>query len=491
MRQPAATTLLTSSVVLLLSLWHSPLTAQVDPTPDLNNILFEAYPLPAADTPAASAAALPYRSMAPQQPFSFIGESPQLPAVADGGALEATVASYEASLTSLEADSDSPFSPDQFEQLLDLGAAYQQLGRYDEALTTLDKAEFLTRINNGLYGPEQFRVVEQMVETHIANGQPMEAQQKQQYLLYRQQQFYGADNTALVPAYERLGDWAMDTFASGIQQSNSIGFTINATRRGRIMTPREVAVRNLDVARFRYFQAIRTLVLAGDYHNPQLLVLEEKMLQSLYLAAHRIGLMDNPRFYLDGRTSLTGSRISLDEFEGNMVAYTEGRNSLRRSLIYQQSNAKSDAVALLQTQLQLADWHMLFNRQTEAAAVYADAWKLAHTPPLDSFAPALLQPAVPLQLPLFIALPHSRAVLGIANDSEQEFEGYIDVKLKMTHRGDVRRMEVIGKSANATGQLERRLRRLVRGAPFRPRLVDGVPVASDDIGVRYYFAEIR
>jgi hypothetical protein len=81
--------------------------------------------------------------------------------------------------------------------------------------------------------------------------------------------------------------------------------------------------------------------------------------------------------------------------------------------------------------------------------------------------------------------------LGIANDSEQEFEGYIDVKLTMTRRGDVRRMEVIGKSANATGQLERRLRRLVRGAPFRPRLVDGVPVASDEVGVRYYFATVQ
>lgn len=484
-QQPAATAPLSSSVVLLLLLWHSPLAAQQD----LSNILFEAHPLPATDS--ANATALPYRSAAPQQRFSFVGKQPQLPPAPDSNTLEATVAAYEASLSTLQADSDSPFSPDQFEQLLDLGAAYQQLGRFDDAIATLDKAEFLTRINNGLYGPEQFRVVEQMVDTHIANGQPLEAQQKQQYLLYRQQQFYGNNSKALVPAFERLGDWAMATFTSGVSQSNSIGFTISTSRRGRIQTPREIAVANLDVARFRYFQAIRTLVLNADYHNPQLLGLEEKMLQSLYMSAHRIGLVQNPQFYLDGRTSLTGTRISLDEFESNMGAYTEGRNSLRRLLIYQQTNPQADALALLRTQLHLADWHLLFNRVDEAAAVYTNAWQLAHTPPLDTIAPALLNPAVPQQLPLFVALPHSRAALGIADDSEQEFQGYLDVKLTISRKGDVRRMDVIGKSANATAQVEKRLRRLLRGAPFRPQLVDGQPVESSNVGVRYYFAELQ
>lgn len=477
----AANTLLRNCVALLLVLWQLPLLAQIDP----NKVLFEAYPLP-----AAGAAALPLASTAAQPRFSFIGKSPQT-APADPSALEATVTAYEGSLASLEAATNSPFSTEQFEQLLDLGAAYQQLGRYDDALTTLDKAEFLTRINNGLYGPEQFRVVEQMVETLLANGRPMEAQQKQQYLLYRQQQFYGTNTKALVPAFVRLGDWAMASFATGIQQKNSIGFVGNpTTRRGRILTPREIAVENLQTARMRYFQAIRTLVQNADYHNPELLVLEEKMLQSIYLSAHRIGLIDNPQFYLGGRTSLTGTRISIKEFEVNMTAYSEGRNALQRQLIYQQTNPKADAVALLRTLLNLADWHLLFNRMDEAEAVYADAWKLAHMPPLDTVAPALVNPAVPPQLPLFIALPHSRGAFGISDEAVQPFEGYIDVSLALTRNGDVKKIEITGKSNNSTSLLEKRLRRLLRAAPFRPSIVDGKPVAGE-VALRYYFAEIK
>jgi tetratricopeptide (TPR) repeat protein len=472
MPQHAANTLLRSWAASLLVLWQLPLLAQIEPT----NVLFEAYPLPAGDSMP-----LPHASTAPVARFSFIGSAPtQVDITADITALEATVVAYESSLTALAANSNSPFSPVQFEQLLDLGAAYQQLGRYDDALTTLEKAEFLTRINNGLYGPEQFRVVEQMVETLLANGRSMEAQQKQQYLLYRQQQFYGADSKALVPAFEQMGDWAMTSFATGIQKRNSIGFSANApTRRGRILTPREVAVNSLQTARMRYFQAIRTLVQNADYHNPELLELEEKMLQAIYLSAHRIGLIDDPQFYLGGRTSLTGTRISIKEFEVNMTAYNEGRSALQRQLIYQETNPKSDAVALLHTLLNLADWHLLFNRMDEAESVYADAWKLAHTSPLDSFAPALLNPPVPPQLPLFIALPHSRGAFGIANSNVQQFEGYIDVVLSLSRNGDVRKIVTTGKSDNTTLALEKRLRRLVRAAPFRPPLENGEPMATD------------
>jgi hypothetical protein len=248
---------------------------------------------------------------------------------------------------------------------------------------------------------------------------------------------------------------------------------------------------NLEIARFRYFQAIRNLVQARDLGNPQLPGLEEKFLQNLYLAGHRNGLISNPAFYIASRGSSTGSRISVNEFETNLQLHATGRDALQRLLFYQSRYHNTDATTLLNTMLNLADWHLLFNRRREAMTVYADSWKLVQSTPGLAEASNLLQPPLPQQLPAFMALPHSRGHYGIAEDAVVEFDGYIDVSYDLTRNGDVENLRVVASSEGVPTVVERRLRRLLQGAPQRPRLQDGVPVASTGIKVRYYFADTR
>lgn len=476
-------------VALLLLCWQLPALAQRQY--DADYLLFEAYPLPPGPV-----SGMPFSSAAPATPLRLAGTAPvSQPAAAapvDRAAVETTVAGYQSNLASFN-DVDTPYSPVLIEQLLGLSAAQQQLGDHEDALATLERAEFLSRVNNGLYAPEQFAVVELMVENLIASGDMQQAMEKQQYLLYLQQQYYGNDSKELAPGLERLGDWSMNVFSRGVTGSNSIGFAVaSGGRRGTALSPRGFAVMNLEIARFRYYEAIRNLVQARDLGNPQLPGLEEKFLQNLYLAGHRNGLIDNPAFYIASRGNSTGSRISVNEFESNLQLHAIGRDALQRLLFYQTRYHNTDARVVLNTMLNLADWHLLFNRRRDAVNVYADSWKLAQaTPGLAEASTELLHPPLPRQLPAFVALPHSRGHYGIADDAVVTFDGYVDVSYDLTRNGDVDNLRILAASDNVPSLVERRLRRLLQGAPQRPRLQDGVPVASSGIKVRYYFADLR
>ena len=476
-------------VMLMLLCSHGAALAQQQI--DANYLLLEAHPLPPGPVRG-----MPFSSAAATATVSLTGTAPAAtPAAAapvDRSEVESTVAAYQSNLASFN-DVDTPYSPALIEQLLGLSAAQVQLGEHEDALATLERAEFLSRVNNGLYAPEQFAVVELMVENLIASGDMQQAMDKQQYLLYLQRQYFGNDSNELAPGLERLGDWSMDVFSRGVTGSNSIGFAVNTSgRRGTALSPRGFAVMNLEIARFRYFEAIRNLVRARDLGNPQLPGLEEKLLQNLYLSGHRRGLVENPAFYIAGRGSSTGSRITVSEFESNLQLHGIGRDALQRLLFYQTRYHSTDAIVVLNTMLNLADWHLLFNRRRDALRVYADSWKLAQSNPgLAEAADNLLHPALPQQLPAFIALPHSRGHYGIADDAVIAFDGYIDVSYDLSRNGDVDNLRVIATSDDVPSNVERRLRRLLFGAPQRPNLQAGEPVASTGIKVRYYYADLR
>ncbi|MES2603377.1 MAG: hypothetical protein V4603_00470, partial [Pseudomonadota bacterium] len=480
---------LLSLPVTTLLMWQGTVLAQVPasapPKYDPNYILFEAHPLPTAPL-----AALPFSGDAPLPRPDLLGNLPTAPLVSsiDRASAEATVAAYEGNIDAM-LNVETPYSPELFEQLLGLSSAYQQLGQHEEALTTLEKAEFLGRIKNGLYAPDQFVVVNMMIESLMASGQMLQAMEKQQYLLYLQRQHYGAASKELTPGLERLGDWSMQAFSSGVHESNSIGFSLGGGNSQNTLSPRGFAIASLDAARFRYYDAIEILVTGLDFGNPQLPALEAKLLHNLYLAGHRRGLLENPSFYLDSRTYMTGSRIAVAEFQYNSLAYGEGRDALQRLQYYQLNFHNTDPAVLLHTTLSLADWHLLFNHHREARAVYKEAWSLMQqVPSLAATGATLLNPAVPVTLPDFMPLPHSRGHFGIEDNSAQQFDGYFDVGFDVSRSGDIAHLRILARSDNATAPLERRLRRLLTSTPQRPRLEDGVPVASEDLRVRYYFA---
>lgn len=481
-------------VLLCLGSW---VQAQVlaQPVMDLDRVLFEAHLLP-----AQAAAASDFVASAPQRRQSLVSAADRLPAPPAAPPLlqaanrptQQEIAAYQQSLADIESGA-GPFSLALAEQLLSLSDAFLREQRFEESIATLEKAEYINRINNGLNTPLQVEIVQRMVQTHLASGDFAAAFSSQQHLYYLNRELHGPGSPLLIPNLIEQGDLSMRSFVTGIRGSNSVGalMSFGSRARGLPLTPRRLALTSLDQAHSRYLQAIQLMVGAGRLHDPQLMLLEEKLLHCIYLAGHRRGLEAEPEFYLDGRVHLTGTRISVSEFETNMNVFLNGKYTLDRMALYLRTARETPVVHLIEVLLRLGDWHVLFNRSGEAGNYYHAAQSLADGLEARGFAAdALLNPPLPVQLPTFMALPHSRGALGIADETPVRFTGHYDVEFSRSRSGDARRLRFVGSSGNTSKALERRLRRLLTAVPFRPQLQDGEPVSSETTRVRYYFAEL-
>lgn len=389
---------------------------------------------------------------------------------------------------------NGPFAPELLQQLLALGETWQQQGDHEEALEAFARAEHISRINNGLFAPEHIVIVENMIESHIATGDLREANTKQQYLLFLQQQYYGGDSMEVVPALAATGDWNMDAFNTVLNRPSPFKLNINVipvSFGGRNVNPRVLAFGNLYAAQGLYYQAILNMVQHGEFGNPLLLDMERKLIETIFLGANRQGILEDPDFYMDSRASRTGSRIARKALNGDSLSFINGRNAWMRMRIYLENAPAADPLDVAGAIIGLGDWNMLFNRRLTALNHYREAWHYLQQQQLPAAAVEnVLTPEIPMQLPLFTPLPHSRTQLGVDPATAVEYSGHIDVRFRISRFGNVRNLEILGKSANVTSPVERRLKRLLHSSPFRPRLNEGLPADNDTVALRYYFTTI-
>ena len=455
---------------------------------NIDRVLFEPYPLPSSDSPPVLASIPGTKGR-----IVLAANTDEMIATSDPDKAERDVEQYLQVITETEAQ-EGPFDTGLFEYYLDLGLAYQDQGLHEEAIEAFEKAEYISRINNGLYSPDQFPVVERMIESYIATGDLLTANSKQQYLLYLNTQFYGEDSLEVVPALDYLADWNMDTFLTALTLGNSVGLNINFGGRGVggiNATPRALAMRNLFLAQSQYYQAIENLIDHRRLFDPKLLELEQKLVEAIFLSALRRGILEDPVFYLNRRTARTGSRIVRDELRGNTMSYINGRNAWMRMQIYVENNPAATPLDVARTMLGQADWNMMFNRRVTAREQYAEIHDYLQTSGLEEAEiNALLHPPLPVQLPEITFRPHTRQHLGVPEDAQIAWQGYIDLGFSISRYGNVQGIRILGKSDNVTSRLERRLRKVLHNSPFRPRLADGEPLKQDEVQLRYYFAEI-
>lgn len=377
------------------------------------------------------------------------------------------------------------------EQYLSLGLLHQQAAEYDTAIEHYAKAEHINRVTHGLYTPEQFLPIELSIECHLARGEFAAAMERREYLVYVHRRHYGHDAAEAVPQMLALGNMYFTAFERGIHHQPGMpelefGPETNFVDPANL-SQADVAYRWLDQARNQYFASIHNLLAHEDFANPLLFDLESKLIETLFLQAYRRSIEVDPLFFINARDPDARDTLGFDRQEERMPLYRDGEKAFTRMLAYLHANPSAAPLQVAEMMLQLGDWHMLFGRHKRGHAQYdaARAYLVDNGVDERQIA-ALLDPPVPVQLPVFRAAPHSLTQL--ARTAAPEFDGYIDVALTLDRVGSVRTIDVLGKSENAAPAVEARLRKVLRSAPFRPRLAD--TGSHDSLAVRYYFAKL-
>jgi len=417
---------------------------------------------------------------------------------------------------------DGPYSVELLEPLSRLGLLYQEDEDYSLALVTLERAQHIVRVNDGLHSLEQVPLLRQLIKIEAARGNSQGAWDREQSLLTLLRRH--PDDVRTAPALREIADRQMEVLAAviagerppdvilGCYYKESPTSADGSCTAGSKST---VVQGMLAEAQRNYLDAIAVMLRQGLYDSDELRTLELDVLRGVDLMRTRYGgPSTRPAALAPPYTGTAGiepwrSRVaavaqlaawdlpypdqrplegdSLDDASDANTAtkqahimdpYHRGRQSLRRLYAY---GAASEGSSLLKADavVQLADWDLLYSHNNQAI----ESYELAHSMleqegAQETSVEQLFEPSTPVVLPAFQPNP-------LARDETRAETGSIDVEFEITKYGRGRAVEILD-DANATHSEKQDLMALIRSIRYRPRLTQGAFADVAPVRMRYY-----
>ncbi len=366
----------------------------------------------------------------------------------------------------------------QSEQGLQSGALIEPLSElalfYEEndddlfALATTERILTVIRDNFGLYSLEQVPTLRQLIRYAEARGDFEGAWNLEERMKTLAQRY--PEDLASVPIWEYLADLRMnmlDRYVVGelpVRMTFGCYHDTNVRLSSCITGSRDAAARNLlKEAHDFYNNAIDVLIRNDQYESEHLRQLE----MSLVVSSFRHGR------FLRSRSGVSKARNKGPD------GCESGIGSLRRLHDYNMRNLVS-IEQRLNSLLQIADARLLCEQLVIASREYQQAYELAVKEGLDAAAlERIFAPQTPVPIPTFLPGP-----LVVADSSSVDES--VEVAFELSRYGLSRSIDVRSDRRNPiAGDVRREIRR----RRFRPEIVNGEVVASQEFVVSYSLAE--
>ncbi|RLA42065.1 MAG: hypothetical protein DRQ64_00625 [Gammaproteobacteria bacterium] len=367
------------------------------------------------------------------------------------------LASYYSTLQSYEAE--GPYHQNASEVLYGLGLQLQKRGQHRKALKALRRAMHINRVNSGLNSLSQAPMLRGIINSQksLVHIEPVTTSYNQ--LLRMHIAAYGRHDPRIIPLLSELGMWHLDAY----QFDES-----------------DIQIDHLTSAYSLVTSALQ-LSETSPSSNPaeQIELLRGVALVNFHLSRHQG----------DGWSSSTSSHYSLsaDGFATTNPQRTKilSGASFRRGLMCHQriialtaANPNSTLADNIQAQTELADWYLLFNRQSEAMALYQQVQtKIAASDQAETLQQQIF--ATPRLLPA-IRMEHKRGVIS---------DLFMSADVDISDQGWGSSIENIaenrppGQSPSNKKGLRYKMLDAIKGARFRPQFVDNNPADVSDVTV--------
>ena len=121
---------------------------------------------------------------------------------------EAALAAFSILLDEISSEKGE-FAIDLVEPLMGLGRGYLATGSLDLAEETLRRAQHISHRNEGVYSPKQFEAIELLTRIALNSNDPLEADKQQGFLFFLG--VHNFDGLEVLPVYIRYSHWFMAT----------------------------------------------------------------------------------------------------------------------------------------------------------------------------------------------------------------------------------------------------------------------------------------
>jgi len=327
-----------------------------------------------------------------------------------------------------------------------MAGTYYAARRYDLAAASLERAIALSRRSEGLFNEAQLPLLEKQADTLTELGRVDEALVARRYALRLVGRRHGERSLAYARELESLGRW---------------------------------------YTRVQAYEASRTTLRSAAQ-----LVMSLEGAQSLDLVAPLTAYAENARRWVADPNYQAMAPVDPDRsamfHEATLptppslspaTIASEGQKALEQAVAVVEAHADAPPELAAGVRVQLGDWHRLRQQPERALAYYKQAWQAAGA---AANGPQLQQSlfGTPVLLLYFAPDGWNR----YAQRPPEEIERRdVELELTVTARGDATDARIVTPTADP--KLASRAQQAVASARYRPRLVDGEPVATP--GVRF------
>ena len=369
--------------------------------------------------------------------------APAAGAAADdaSGSAEDLLKITEPLLTSIaeEEARNGPYSANLVELLTSLGLAYQESGEDVLALAVLDRALYLKRVNEGLFGMDQTPLLERLIDSELAIGRVDSAEDLRDKLLALARRNRQDERSASI--FRAAAEREVDLYETYLREGLPPTLTI-----GDPMAPQREAAAGVWRARRLYNEAIWVLVSNPGEHRSELAELEKELARTYYLEASG----RNRSWYRGVDDPLYGL----------------GLMSHRRLVDYSEATASpTEAVDYARALVELADWSLLFSRNGTAVKGYAEAYDLLVRQRVPAASIEEVFPtATPVFLPAFAPPLGGVAVAGST--------GFVDVDFEIGKYGRARKVTIVAVAGDDASAISKQIVFAIGKGRFRPSPVN-------------------
>ncbi len=338
------------------------------------------------------------------------------------------------------------------EQLLSLGVSLQQSGNHSEAVDIFKRGVHLSRINNGLYGPEQVMLLQREIASHIALGQ-YEAADERQHYLYKVQVRSMTTGSDRADAFMAQAQW----------QYNAYRLNLGGPGYSRVM-------RMWDLYRL----ALNDIIEREGETSLALLPPLEGMLLAQYLIAGY--QTESGAGGFNSTESVSFQQEANRFYAYRSQSYKRGRAVIQAMYDIQQVNHGENSRETAQTMTMMGDWTMWFGESEAATAAYQQA-------AAELVALGTAQEEVDQLFSEPVALPNYDGARPLPEHIAPR-EDVLVLEFTVSARGKVEDLERLDEN-EFEGSYAKRLMRKLRKTRYRPQLAMGELVTKEKV-VRAY-----
>ena len=368
-----------------------------------------------------------------------------------------------------------PYNPALAETYYGLGLQLQYSGQHEAAIKLFSQTMHIERINQGIYSLAQSPALRGVINSRKALGQLQETTEDYYRLLWLHQKSLTPTSPEIISVLLELSRWHLTAYEF---DSSSEGID-------HLTTANQFIVKALKLAQQK---DIQQAVAGQTLHT----LLRTAALCNYFLSRHQ---GDKWSSSLDSRFGFasqgTQDALPMRTAVLSAASYNRGRSAHQTIVAMVQNDKNSSIEQRVRSYTELGDWYLLFSKRKSAYAAYREAIALIPQAPQAAalteqlFNRPILLPAVRNEAPgsevnSRIRLPMARIKVDIAANGWASNVEMLDAGKSQKN---TKENPQNNSKANPTTRLEnKRMRRRVtaalRAARFRPRFVNGEPVAS-------------